>query len=57
MEEQSYARVREENSSLENKNGQIKDLEETQLRNFELLGAKARFIDTEKKPKDNKPRR
>ena len=49
--------IKEANSSLEKKTRQIKDLEETQLRNLELVGALERFIDTEKKANENKPRR
>ena len=46
--------IKEANSSLEKKTRQIKDLEETQLRNLELVGALERFIDTEKKANENR---
>ena len=44
----------ESNSALEKKTRQIKELEDSQLKNLELLGALERFIDTERKANEGR---
>ena len=48
------ASIKQKSSSIDKKVKQIKELEESQLRSIELLGALDRFIDIEKKGESSK---